>query len=131
MDLTRLHAMIDQIALNFAAIGNDNAVAATADHIIKFWDPRMKTALLAGELGALSPIARGAVAMLAKGVEHIDVVARWRAERNGQACAHFLREDQVPQLLGFENVIFIASPNHLEAGFLADLRAIGLSLSVR
>ena len=69
MDLTRLHAMIDQIALNFAAIGNDNAVAATADHIVKFWDPRMKTALLAGELGALSPIARGAVAMLAKGVE--------------------------------------------------------------
>ena len=59
MDLTRLHAMIDQIALNFAAIGQDNAVAATADHIVKFWDPRMKAALLAGELGALSPIARG------------------------------------------------------------------------
>ena len=69
MDLTRLHAMIDQIALNFAAIGQDNALAATADHIVKFWDPRMKAALLAGEMGALSPIARGAVAMLAKGIE--------------------------------------------------------------
>ena len=69
MDLTRLHAMIDQIALNFAAIGQDNAVAATADHIVKFWDPRMKAALVAGETAALSPIARGAVVMLGKGIE--------------------------------------------------------------
>ena len=69
MDLTRLHHMIDQIARNFAAIGQDNAVAATADHIVKFWDPRMKAALLAGETDALSAIARGAVVMLAKGVE--------------------------------------------------------------
>ena len=69
MDLTRLHAMIDQIALNFAAIGQDNAIAATADHIVKFWDPRMKAALLAGEMGVLSPIARGAVALLARGIE--------------------------------------------------------------
>ena len=67
MNLARLHAMIDQIARNFAAIGHDKAVAATADHIVKFWDPRMKAALLAGEPGALSPIARGAVTMLARG----------------------------------------------------------------
>ncbi len=69
MDLTHLHHMIDQIALNFAAIGNDNAIAATADHIVKFWDPRMKAALLAGDTTALSSIARGAVGLLAKGVE--------------------------------------------------------------
>ena len=69
MDLAPLHYMIDQIARNFAAIGQDNAVAATADHIVKFWDPRMKAALLAGDAIALSPIARGAVALLAKGVE--------------------------------------------------------------
>ena len=69
MNLARLHHMIDQIARNFAAIGQDNAVAATADHIVKFWDPRMKAALLAGETGALSPIARGAVTLLAKGIE--------------------------------------------------------------
>ena len=69
MNLAHLHHMIDQIALNFAAIGNDNAVAATADHIVKFWDPRMKAALLAGDASALSPIARGAVALLARGVE--------------------------------------------------------------
>ena len=68
MDLTRLHAMIDQIARNFAAIGHDNAVAATADHIVKFWDPRMKAALLGGDPVQLSPIARGAVVMLGKGI---------------------------------------------------------------
>ncbi|QGN56258.1 formate dehydrogenase [Novosphingobium sp. Gsoil 351] len=61
--------MIDQIALNFAAIGQDNAVAATADHIVKFWDPRMKAALLAGGADALSPIARGAVATLAQSMK--------------------------------------------------------------
>ena len=69
MDLTRLHAMIDQIARNFEAIGQDRAIAATADHIVKFWDPRMKAALLADDPAALSPIARGAVALLARGVE--------------------------------------------------------------
>ena len=69
MNLAHLHLMIDQIALNFAAIGHVNAVAATADHIVKFWDPRMKAALLAGDASTLSPIARGAVGLLAKGVE--------------------------------------------------------------
>ena len=69
MNLARLHHMIDQIARNFAAIGQDNAVAATADHIVKFWDPQMKAALLAGDPATLSPIARGAVALLARGVE--------------------------------------------------------------
>ena len=68
MELARLHHMIDQIARNFAAIGHDNAVAATADHIVKFWDLRMKAALLAGEVAPLSLIARAAVAMLAQGV---------------------------------------------------------------
>ena len=69
MDLNRLHAMIDQIARNFAAIGQESAIAATADHIVKFWDPRMKAALLAGDSSALSPIASGAVALLARGIE--------------------------------------------------------------
>ena len=69
MDLARLHAMANQIALNFAAIGHDNAVAATADHLVKFWDPRMKDAILAGDPATLSPIARAAVALLAQGVQ--------------------------------------------------------------
>lgn len=69
MDPARLHYMADQIARNFAAIGHDDAVAATADHIVKFWDPRMKAAIFASDAGALSPIARDAVALLAKGCE--------------------------------------------------------------
>ena len=69
MDLTRLHAMIDQIARNFAAIGHDDAVAATADHIVKFWDPRMKAEILAGDRETLSRVAREAVALLAAGIE--------------------------------------------------------------
>ena len=38
----RLAYMADQIARNFATLGTQRAVAATADHIAKFWDPRMK-----------------------------------------------------------------------------------------
>ena len=69
MDLAKLRYMADQIARNFAAIGHDDAVAASADHLAKFWDPRMKAALLADDPAALSPIARGAVALLARGAE--------------------------------------------------------------
>ena len=67
MDIARLRYMADQIARNFAAIGHDNAVAATADHLVRFWDPRMKAAIVADDPQALSPIARGAVALLARG----------------------------------------------------------------
>jgi formate dehydrogenase subunit delta len=38
----RLAYMADQIARNFAPMGAAPAVAATADHIATFWDPRMK-----------------------------------------------------------------------------------------
>ena len=68
MDPARLHYMVDQIARNFAAIGHDDAVAATADHIVKFWDPRMKAAIMAQDRSALSPIAAQAVALLANGI---------------------------------------------------------------
>jgi formate dehydrogenase subunit delta len=69
MDPSRLRYMADQIARNFEAIGHDDAVAATADHIVKFWDPRMRAAILLGDRSALSPIAREAVDLLARGVE--------------------------------------------------------------
>ena len=55
----------NQIAKNFAAIGEDKAVSATLDHIEKFWDPRMKAAILAGDCSDLDPIAAKAVARLA------------------------------------------------------------------
>lgn len=37
----------NQIALYFAAYPNDEAVAGIADHIRKFWDPRMRADLRA------------------------------------------------------------------------------------
>ena len=68
MDLANLRYMADQIARNFAVQGHDKAVAATADHIARFWDPRMKAAIFADD-GTLSPIARGAVELLMRGIE--------------------------------------------------------------
>ena len=64
MDITRLHHMADQIARNFAAQGEDEAVAATAQHIRDFWDPRMKAAIKGSDRGALSAIAAAAVERL-------------------------------------------------------------------
>jgi formate dehydrogenase subunit delta len=64
MDVTKLHSMVNQIARNFEAQGDEFAIAATAQHIRDFWDPRMKAALLADEGAALTPIARAAVAAL-------------------------------------------------------------------
>jgi formate dehydrogenase subunit delta len=65
MDLANLHYMANQIARNLAAGGEDAAIAATAQHLTDFWDPRMKSAILASDQAALSPIARAAVARLA------------------------------------------------------------------
>jgi formate dehydrogenase subunit delta len=69
--LDRLRRMANDIAKNFAAIGHDNAMLATADHIDKYWDPRMKAAIFAdakdsGGTGLL-PIARKAIDHLAGG----------------------------------------------------------------
>lgn len=63
----RLAYMADQIARNFVALGHDAAVAATADHIAAFWDPRMKAKgfeLLRGETALLTPLAAAALRML-------------------------------------------------------------------
>jgi formate dehydrogenase subunit delta len=46
MDVERLVYMANQIARNLAVQGEVEAAAATADHIDKFWDPRMKAQLL-------------------------------------------------------------------------------------
>ena len=42
-----LRRMANDIARNLASMGQDGAVLATADHIDKFWDPRMKEAIYA------------------------------------------------------------------------------------
>ena len=69
----RLIHMANQIARNFAAIGHPKAVAATADHIHKFWAPSMTArafAMLDDDGGAdLTPIAGGALQRLRDGDE--------------------------------------------------------------
>lgn len=64
MDIERLRYMADQIGRNFEAHGHDQAVAATAEHIRKFWDPRMKTQIFSSDLAELSNIAREAIEQL-------------------------------------------------------------------
>jgi formate dehydrogenase subunit delta len=63
----RLVLMANQIALNLSAEGEAAAIAATTQHIIDFWDPRMKR-LIAEHLAAggagLSVVARAAVERL-------------------------------------------------------------------
>jgi formate dehydrogenase subunit delta len=59
--------MVNQIGRFFASQGPQHAVSGTADHIMKFWDPRMRAAVLAyvdaGGAG-LEPVARQAVEQL-------------------------------------------------------------------
>lgn len=55
--------MANQIARNFATMRDIDAVAATADHIAKYWEPRMRASVMKDGAG-LSPIARQAVALL-------------------------------------------------------------------
>jgi formate dehydrogenase subunit delta len=64
MDSSKLARMANQIAANLAANGEEQAIAETALHIWKFWDPRMKAGILAEDLSALSPIARAAIEKL-------------------------------------------------------------------
>ena len=64
MDADRLVAMANQIARNLAAQGEAAAVEQTAQHIRDFWDPRMKTAILAVGAGRMGHVAAAAVARL-------------------------------------------------------------------
>lgn len=67
MEIERLRYMAEQIARNFAVQGDEAAIAATADHLAQFWDPRMKAQILADDRGALSPVVAAAVDRLAAG----------------------------------------------------------------
>jgi formate dehydrogenase subunit delta len=63
----RLVYMANQIGKFFASQGGDQIVAGTADHIKKFWDPRMRAAIVAHlESGGkgLDPGVRQAVEQL-------------------------------------------------------------------
>ncbi|MFY9642539.1 MAG: formate dehydrogenase subunit delta [Rhodomicrobium sp.] len=56
----KLIMMANQIGTFFASQKGDDAVAGIADHIRKFWDPRMRAAILAhvqsGGEGLLPPV---------------------------------------------------------------------------
>ena len=63
----KLIYMANQIGKFFASQGPDRAVAGTAEHIKKFWDPRMRAAIFAHlkEGGAgLAPNVRAALEKL-------------------------------------------------------------------
>jgi len=64
MNPASLVRMANQIASFFGAQPGDQAVAATADHISKFWDPRMRAAL-AAHLAATGGAGLDAVALAA------------------------------------------------------------------
>jgi formate dehydrogenase subunit delta len=64
---TKLVYMANQIGKFFASQGADQAVTGTAEHIRKFWNPRMRTAIIAylAEGGAgLEPNVRAALEKL-------------------------------------------------------------------
>ena len=64
----KLVYMANQIGAFFAGQGPDRAVSGTAEHIKKFWDPRMRKAIFAyveqGGTG-LNPPVREAIEQLA------------------------------------------------------------------
>jgi formate dehydrogenase subunit delta len=60
-----LRRMAGDISRNLEYMGHEKAVLATADHINKFWDPRMKAMIFADDHSQLNPIARGAIEYLA------------------------------------------------------------------
>jgi formate dehydrogenase subunit delta len=67
MSLDKLVYMANQIGKFFVSQGPEQAVAGTADHIKKFWDPRMRASIFAHlEAGGagLDPIARAAIESL-------------------------------------------------------------------
>ncbi|HEU0215570.1 MAG TPA: formate dehydrogenase subunit delta [Stellaceae bacterium] len=67
MSPEKLAYMANQIGKFFASQGEDKAVPLIADHLVKFWDPRMRQAIMAhlaaGGAG-LEPAVRKAVASL-------------------------------------------------------------------
>jgi formate dehydrogenase subunit delta len=69
MSVDKLIYMANQIAKFFASQGPQRAILGTAEHIKKFWDPRMRSQILAhlqnGGAG-LDPVALAAFEQLAK-----------------------------------------------------------------
>ena len=60
----RLVHMVNQIAANLAT--DNDPVAATAEHILLFWDPRMKRLIQENDKAGLSLVAAAAINRLAE-----------------------------------------------------------------
>jgi formate dehydrogenase subunit delta len=59
--------MVNNIAVQFGYLPTDQAAAAVADHVNRYWDPRMKrrlNELIAAETEDLDPVAVAAAALL-------------------------------------------------------------------
>jgi len=67
MSPDKLVYMANQIGKFFASQGEEAAVPAIADHLVKFWDPRMRQAILAH----LAEGGRGLDPVVQKAVEHL------------------------------------------------------------
>ncbi len=72
MDTTRLAAMANQIASFFATQRGQSGALEVADHLRKFWEPRMRADLMSrldsdgAEAAGLSPLAAAAMDELRK-----------------------------------------------------------------
>lgn len=67
MDIDKLVYMANQIGKYFAAQGEAAAIDGVADHLQRFWDPRMRAAIVAHESTGgegLDAIVRKAVTRL-------------------------------------------------------------------
>jgi formate dehydrogenase subunit delta len=62
--------MANQIAAFFTPYSEDEAVAGIADHLAKFWEPRMRKQLL-----AIAPGAKGLDPLVARALEDPAVAA--------------------------------------------------------
>ena len=75
MSPEKLVYMANQIGQFFASQGADAAVAGTAEHIKKFWDPRMRDAIFLhldrGGAG-LDPAVRAAIGQLKRAAPKSD-----------------------------------------------------------
>lgn len=74
----RLVYMAHQIARNLATMGEAKATDALAEHLTRFWDPRMKAQIIAmgqEQPERLSPMVAAAVARMAQGRAAPDVDA--------------------------------------------------------
>jgi formate dehydrogenase subunit delta len=60
--IDRLVMMANQIAANLST--EANPVAATAEHIRLFWDPRMKSMVMQPNVEGLSPVAKAGIKLL-------------------------------------------------------------------